>query len=50
MKSTSLGSSVLAAHLPEDLIPRVFGIGENDGDEFRCLIARRLIVDLRRLR
>src|SRR5512132_74963 len=41
---------VLAAHLPEDFIPGVFGIGENNGDEFRCLIARCLSVDLRRLR
>src|SRR6476469_6720130 len=41
---------VFTAHLPKDFIPRVFGIGENDGNEFRCLIARRLIVELRRLR
>jgi len=24
---------VLSAHLPEELMPRVFGVGENDGDE-----------------
>src|SRR6266513_6000127 len=41
---------VLPAHLPEDLVPSVFGIGENDGDKFRCLIARRLIIELSRLR
>ena len=41
---------VIAAHLSKDFIPRVFGIGENDADEFRCLIARRLIVELGRLR
>src|SRR5262245_37369559 len=32
---------VFAAHLLKDCVPRVFGIGENDPDEFRCLIARR---------
>jgi hypothetical protein len=37
---------VLPAHLAEDLVPGVFGIGENDGDEFRRLIAWRLIVEL----
>src|SRR5678815_1024076 len=36
---------VLATHLPEDLLPGVFGIGENYRDEFRCLIAWCLIVD-----
>src|SRR4029450_1048637 len=41
---------VLSAYLPEDLMPGIFGIGENDSDELRCLIARRLIVDLPRLR
>jgi len=41
---------VLAAHLPEGVFPGVFGIGENDSNEFRCLVARRLTVDLRRLR
>src|SRR5215471_13950954 len=41
---------VLATHLPEDCMPRVFGIGENDGDELRCLVVRRLIVVLRILR
>ena len=41
---------VLAAHLPEDLIPGVFGIGQNNRDEFRRLIARPLIVELGRLR
>ena len=25
---------VFAAHLPKDLIPRVFGIGQNNGNEF----------------
>src|SRR6478609_6774959 len=30
---------VLAAHLPEDLFPGVFGIGENYRDEFRGRIA-----------
>ena len=24
---------VLSAHLPEDFVPRVFGVGENNGDE-----------------
>jgi hypothetical protein len=41
---------VLSAHLPEDLMPGVFGIGENDSDELRCLIVRPLAVDMRRLR
>ena len=41
---------VLPAHLPEDLMPGVFGIGENDSDELRCLIVRPLAVDLLRLR
>src|SRR6478752_767294 len=41
---------LLAAHLPEDVLPGVFGIGENYRDEFRCLIAWRLIVDLGGLR
>src|SRR4029079_3757882 len=41
---------VLSAHLPEDVVPRVFCIGENNRDEFRCVIARRLSIDLRRLR
>jgi hypothetical protein len=41
---------VLSAHLPEDLMPGVFGIGENDSDKLRCLIVRRLAVDLLRLR
>jgi hypothetical protein len=41
---------VLAAHLPKDFLPGVFGIGENYRDEFRCLITGCLIVDLRRLR
>jgi hypothetical protein len=41
---------VLSAHFPEDLMPGVFGIGENDRDELRCLIVRPLAVDLLRLR
>jgi len=41
---------VLTAHLSKDLMPCVFGIGENDTNEFRCLIARRLAVVLRILR
>src|SRR6188472_2287171 len=41
---------VLSAHLPEDLVPGVFGIGENDSDELRCLVVRPLAVDLLRLR
>src|SRR5262249_44817755 len=41
---------VLTAHLPKNRMPRVFRIGENDSDEFRCLIARRLTVVLRSLR
>src|SRR5262249_52154147 len=41
---------VFASHLLEDRMPCVFGIGENDSDELRCLIARCLAVDLRRLR
>jgi hypothetical protein len=31
-------------------MPGVFGIGENDSDELRCLIVRPLAVDLLRLR
>ena len=30
----------------EELIPDVLGIGQNDGDEFRGFIARRVRVDL----
>src|SRR5215475_4715522 len=41
---------VLCAHLPEDRIPRVFRIGQNDGDKLRCVVPWRLIVDLGRLR
>ena len=41
---------VLAAHLPEDRMPGVFGIGQNDSDELRCLITWPLIVELRSLR
>ena len=31
-------------------MPGVFGIRQNDSNELRCIIARRLIVDLPRLR
>ena len=41
---------VFAAHLAKDRMPRVFRIGENDSDELRCLILRRLTVVLRSLR
>lgn len=37
---------ILAAHLAEDIAPCVFGIGQDDGDEFRCFIARRGGIDL----
>src|SRR4029078_5443462 len=33
---------VLAAHLPKDFIPLVFGIGQNDGNQCRSLSPRRV--------
>jgi hypothetical protein len=37
---------VLAARGSEQLIPRVFGIGQDNGHELRCFIARRVALDL----
>src|SRR5262245_52482495 len=42
-KEHQLRLFVLAAHLPKDLMPRVFGVGENDGDKSWSLIARTQI-------
>ena len=39
---------VLAAHGPEQLMPRILGIGQDNGDELRCFIAGRVALDLGR--
>src|SRR5262245_15014752 len=49
-KEHQLRFLVFATHLTKDLVPRVFGIGENDSNEYRCVIPRRLAVVLRSLR
>ena len=46
VKRTSFGSSYCRPILPEERVPDVLGIGQNDGDELRGFVARRVAFDL----